>query len=77
MLLKYDLDRLGSLELRVTDNIPRLDVKLRDLVEDVAGIPLDNVHIAFENFGLVTIHTNNQGSVSSLEWWINQFLRRS
>ncbi len=41
--------------------------------QEIPGLAVDDTHVAYEDFGLITFHAEADGTVPSLEWWVNLF----
>ena len=67
----YSHERIGALAFRISGHDLLLRMPWQE--QEIPGLALDNTHIAYEDFGLITFHTTLDGAVSSLEWWTNLF----
>jgi len=67
----YNNERLGVMVFCVSDE--NLLLRIPSQEQEIPGLAVDNTHIAYEDFGLITFHTAADGTVSSLEWWTNLF----
>ena len=67
----YSHERIGALAFRISGRDLLLRMPWQE--QEIPGLALDNTHIAYEDFGLITFHTTPDGAVSSLEWWTNLF----
>jgi hypothetical protein len=65
----YKHEGIGVMEFRVVGG--ELLLRLPWQEREIPGIAVDNEHVAYEDFGLVTFHGQADGGVLAMEWWTN------
>lgn len=69
----YKHEHVGTLAFRIVGN--KLMLRLPWQEQEIPGLAVDDTHVAYEDFGLISFHTATDGNVASLEWWVNLFTR--
>src|SRR5215467_4852685 len=63
----YKHVQIGTLAFRVSG--AKLMLRLPWQEREIPGLAVDNTHVAYEDFGLISFHAEADGYVASLEWW--------